>query len=151
MLDNIFPIEELRGVAARKSKPDEYKSLRHELVPEEVTKGWTVAKENKSSTRLKKRKGHHASLEDRVWTLMYRMGFTHLSGQGGGYLLLKSDDSKSPENQIDVVAIDDEVAFAIECKSSQRMRKFADFSKDLAKHTSLREGFAKAVKEQFPV
>ena len=83
-------------------------------------------------------------------TLLYRMGFKLLSGQGGAYQLVNPNEPEGPDNQIDIVAIDDEVAFAIECKSSEKPRKFADFSRDLAKHTELRDRFTRAVREQFP-
>lgn len=151
MLENVHPSAELRGLAARKAKADDFKSVRHPLVDEEVEKGWIVAKRNRTTTRLRRQKAHDKLLEERVWTLLYRMGFLHLSGQGGAFQLLKADDPKTPDNQIDVVAIDDEVAFAIECKSSSKPRKFADFSGDLAKHTSLRERFATLVRSQFSV
>lgn len=150
MLENIHLSTELRGLASRRAKPDELKSVRHPLVDEEVAKGWAVARRNKTTTRLKRAKAHDRLLEDRVWTLFYRMGFSHLSGHGGAWLLVKPEDPKTPGNQMDVIAIDDEVAFAIECKASVKPRKFADFSKDLAKHTSLREDFSKAVRSQFP-
>jgi DGQHR domain-containing protein len=142
--------EELRGLASRKSKPDEYKSIRNPLVDEEIANGWIVQKRSKTTTRLSKPKVRDRLLEDRVWTLLYRMGFKHLSGQGGAYQLLNANDLKGPDNQIDVVAIDDEVAFAIECKSSDKPRKFTDFSRDLAKHVALRDRFTRAVREQFP-
>lgn len=151
MLENVHPSAELRGLAARKAKADDFKSVRHPLVEEETAKGWIVAKRNKTTTRLKKDKAHDKLLEDRVWTLLYRMGFTYLSGKGGAFLLLKPEDPKTPDNQIDVVAVDDDVAFAIECKSRARPSKSTDFTGDLAKHTSLRESFARAVRSQFPV
>lgn len=151
MLDNLFPSADLRGLAARRANSDEYRSVRHVLVGEEVAKGWTPTKRNKITTRLRKSKTHDRLFEDRVWTLMYRMGFSTLSGSGGAYQRLNPSDPKTPDNQIDVVALDQEVAFAIECKSALKPRKFADFSADLAKHTSLREGFTKAIRAQFPV
>jgi DNA sulfur modification protein DndB len=150
VLDNIIPAENLRGLASRRAKEEDFKSVRHALVEEEVANGWTVIKKNKTNTRLSKQKSHDKLLEDRVWTLLYRMGFKFLSGQGGAYLLVSSNEPKGPDSQIDIVAIDDEVAFAIECKSSERARKFSDFSKDLAKHIHLRERFARAVRDNFP-
>jgi len=150
VLDNLLPADQLRGLASRKSKADEFKSVRHLLVEEEVANGWTIQRRNKTTTRLQRPKSHDRLLEDRVWTLLYRMGFKHLSGQGGAYQLVDANEPKGPDNQIDVAAIDDEVAFAIECKSSEKPRKFSDFSKDLAKHTSLRERFTRAVRTQFP-
>lgn len=150
MLSNILPADQLRGLASRKAKPDEYKSVRHALVDEELADGWQVQKRKKNSTRLQKAKSHDRLLEDRVWVLLYRMGFKHLSGQGGAFQLLNADEPKGPDNQIDIVALDDEVVFAIECKSSASPRKFSDFSKELAKHTALRERFTRSVRSQFP-
>ena len=150
MLTNVSPAEQLRGLASRNAKSDEFKSVRHPLVDEEVAKGWAVAKKNKTTTRLRQAKSHDKLLEDRVWTLMYRMGFKFLSEQGGAHQLLSQDDPEGPDNQIDVVAIDDEVTFAIECKSSAKPKKFGDFSGDLAKHVALRDRFTSSVREQFP-
>jgi DNA sulfur modification protein DndB len=150
VLDNIDPADELRGLAGRKAKPDDFKSVRHALVDEEIRKGWMVRKRSKTTTRLGKAKTHDKHFEDRVWSLLYRMGFQYLSAQGGAFLLVNPNEPKGPDNQIDVVAIDDEVAFAMECKSSESPRRFADFSKDLAKHVGLRERFTRAVREQFP-
>lgn len=149
-LTNVAPAEQLRGLASRKSKPDEFKSVRNPLVDEEVANGWVIQKRNKSATRLCKPKTHDKRFEDRVWVLLYRMGFQCLSDKGGAFLLLKADEPKGPDNQIDVVALDDDVAFAIECKSSEKPRKFDDFSKDLAKHVAMRERFTHAIRNQFP-
>src|SRR5581483_10756930 len=149
MLKNVLATEQLKALAVRRAKPDEFKSVRNPLVEEEIAKGWTSAKKNKTTTRLSRAKTHDKTLEDRVWTLMYKMGFTFLSDQGGAYLPL-DEEAETPENQIDVVAIDNDVAFAIECKSSAKPRKFADFSGDLAKHVALRERFTRAVRAEYP-
>lgn len=149
MLVNILPADELRSLATRKAKDQQFKSVRHPLVDEELAGGWTVVRKNRANTRLSKPKAHDRTLEDRIWTLLYRMGFKYLSGPGGANLLVTSNDPASPENQIDVVAIDEDVAFAIECKSSEKPRKFNDFSRDLAKHITLRDRFVRAIKDQF--
>jgi len=148
MLSNIFSAEELRGLAIRKAKPDEYRSVRNPLVDEEVAKGWTIEKKHKTTTRLYRQKTHDSLLEDRVWILMYRMGFKILSGEGGAFILITPDDPKSPENQLDVVAVDDEVAFVIECKSGSKPRKFDDFSRDLAKHVAHRANFTRYINKE---
>ena len=85
MLSNIFQRDELRGLANRRAKAEEFKTIRQPLVEEELVKGWIVAQVNASTSRLSKPKSHDKSLEDRVWTLMYRMGFNDLSGAGGAF------------------------------------------------------------------
>lgn len=150
MLNNVFSRDELRGLATRRAKPDEFKTVRQPLVEEELARGWAVVQVNASTSRLCKPKSHDKALEDRVWTLMYRMGFTDLSGAGGAFQLLNANDPKGPDNQIDVVAIDGEVAFAVECKSSENPKRFADFSTVLAKHAALKEKFTRSVATKIP-
>jgi len=103
---------------------------------------------------LRRQKAHGILLEDRVWTLLYRMQFPFLSGQGGAQLNLTPKDEKSAESQIDVVAIDSEVAIAIECKSSKSSEEFSrrpQFQQELGKHTLIRERFGSSSRSQFAV
>src|SRR5438105_9641885 len=80
---------------------------------------------------------------------MYRLGFSSLSGEKGAYLVLDNKNPSSPKNQIDVVAIDDDLALAISCKSSATPQKKSNFKEELAEHNSLKENFAKAIKGNF--
>lgn len=113
-------------------------------------KGWSVVKAGKVSVRLKRDKPHGVALEDRVWTLFYRMGFDSMSGLGGAKLRLTHQDSSSPINQLDVVAIDPDVALAVECKSSVNFVKRPQFQEELAKLAQMRERVAKSVSAAFP-
>ncbi len=149
MLEHVFLVGELRGLARRKRRPDDFKTVRHSLVTEEEAKGWKVARKNRTSSRLRRPKQHSKWLEDRVWTLLHRMGFEYMSGEGGAKLVLNPRDTNSPTNQIDVVAIDGEVALAIECKSAEAPKRLQSFQDDLAKFNGLRESFTKAVRTQF--
>src|SRR5690348_18512526 len=88
MLENIFPIDELRSVARAKARSYAFKSVHPKLVEEEIRRGWEIQKKNKTSVRLRRAKPHGVQLEDRVWTLLYRMEFAFLSGAGGAKLLL---------------------------------------------------------------
>jgi len=103
--------------------------------------GWTVVRKNKTSIRISRAKDHGTELEDRVWTLLYSMGFSRISGEGG--ISLTNGDIK---NQIDVAAFDEEVALAIECKSLAVPSKRSNFQGDLGKFSLLRETFARSAK-----
>ena len=111
MLKNVTIRDQLRGVSSRKAKPDEFKSVRDPLVDEEIAKGWSRGKKNKTTTRLSKPKSHDKALEDRVWTFMYRIGFKFLSGHGGAYQLLNEDEKETPQNQIDLISIHNIIPF----------------------------------------
>jgi len=152
MLENVFEIEELRSVFGRKNKKDEFKSVKTSSVDDLLKQGWEVQRHNKSTSRLQRPKSKDVLLEDRVWTLLYRMGFTHMSGQGGGWLLTTSKSTDvTPKDQIDVVAVDEEIAIAVECKAAQLPRKPANFQKDLAKHVGLRPAFRRDVDKKLPL
>lgn len=100
---------------------------------------------------MRRPKRRDVLLEDRVWTLLYRMGFTHLSGVGGAKLIGSICDELAVTNQLDIVGLDEEVAVAVECKTSTKPRKPTDFQKDLAKLAILKQSFAQSVHEAFPL
>lgn len=132
--------------------PLEFKSVpagsSSELPPED---GWQVHRQGKSAVRLSRPKPKSTFLEDRVWCLLYKLGFAHLSGEGGAQLELDDKSESGAYNQIDVMGLDSEVALAIECKSAESPRKYAEFQKDLAKHALIRDWFIRAVSRQFPL
>jgi DNA sulfur modification protein DndB len=150
MLNNIVPVEELAGLARARARDYETKTVNSSLVDQLVAEGWTEDKRNKKSVRLRKPKSHSVYLEDRVWTLFYRMRFPLLSGKGGAELILEPKNPEGPTTQIDVAALDSEIAVAIECKSSENPAKRAQFQNDLAKHGLIRERFTSSARTQYP-
>jgi len=150
MLENIEKLEDSRSLARAKARTFETKSVHPKLVDEYTSNGWTIDKAHRASVRLKKNKPHGTYLEDRVWSLFYKMGFTHLSGNGGATLYMSPKDPNSPKNQIDIVAIDNEVAIAIECKSADQFSKRPQFQDELGKFSLIRERFINTINTQFP-
>ena len=73
-----------------------------------------------------------------------------MSGQGGAKLRLIHQDESPPTNQLDIVAIDSDVALAIDCKSSHAYGKRVQFQEELAKLLSMRERFIKSVSSAWP-
>jgi len=149
MLSNVVAIEELGGLARSRGRDYETKTVNPALVDQFLAEGWAVDKSNQKSVRLRRSKTHGTYLEDRVWSLFYRMQFPLLSGKGGAELVLDSKNPDSPTTQIDVTALDNEIAIAIECKSSENFAKRPQFQHDLAKHALVRERFTAAARAQF--
>ena len=83
ILKNVFPVDDLRSLARRKSNASEFKSVPNALVQAPTDEGWHVYRKGASTTRLVREKARSVLLEDRVWSLLYKLGFTHLSGDGG--------------------------------------------------------------------
>ena len=150
MIKNVHESREYRAYATRASKTHDFRSVREDEVAKYEADGWEVRRQNRRPARVTKRKSHSASLEDRAWSLFYRMGFTHLSGNGGAFLDVKSKDPSGSSNQIDVVALDSEVAVAVECKSVSQRRREARFQGIIAQHAAIRARFVNAVNSEFP-
>ena len=150
MLDNVEPVENLQSFARAAARSFESRTVNSKLVDESTAEGWEIAKTNVSTTRLVRPKNHGKSLEDRVWTLLYRMGFPYLSGEGGGSLTINPKDPASLKTNIDVVGIDTELAVAIECKSAEKPAKRPTFMEEVGKHRLIRESFSNALKQDFP-
>jgi DGQHR domain-containing protein len=150
LLNNVVPLEEVAGLARTNARDYETRTVNPALVEQLTVEGWVVDRRNKKSVRLRRPKSHGKHLEDRVWTLFYRMRFPLLSGEGGAELLIDPKDLKSPTTQIDVAALDNEIAIAIECKCSERPAKRPQFQSEMAKHGLIREKFTASARNQFP-
>ena len=149
MIENIKNISELTGLFKVKNRIYDLKSVHPKLVEEFKAKGWEIQKQNKNSTRIRKNKVHSILFEDRVWSLLYKLGFNFLNDEGGAIISV-TENNKTINNQIDVVGIDREVAIAIECKSSITSSKRAQFQEELGKFSMRREAFTRDIRKQFP-
>lgn len=107
---------------------------------------WTQHKEGKKSVVLKKPKPHHVQFEDRVWTILAKMGFTILNNKG--FRLPYVDDESIPGKQIDAFAADEETIIVVECKSAEVMKK-AHFSKELNEYDKVIAGGNRVLKKAF--
>lgn len=145
MLSNIESREKLRVWSRAKAKDYITKSISYLKLDGFLSQGWFVEKKNKTSVRIKRKKHHIELLQDRVWVLLYKMGFQFLSLEGGG----KLENIKDSIYQIDIVGIDKEVALAIECISSERRTVLANFQEELEKQAQIRERFSQAVNKQY--
>ena len=145
MLENIKPAEDLRSLARKKGRDYETKTVNLKLVEEYVADGWSEDGRNENSVRLMRKKSHGQLLEDRVWMLLYRMQFTHLPDQNGAVLVINPRDENSPRTKIDVVGVDNEVALAVECKSSESPARRGTFQEELGKHALIRHPFSNGI------
>lgn len=146
MIEDIFPIEKLSGISRKKSKQFDFKAVHKADVEKYFGEGWILSRELKSSTQVKKEKPHGRALEDRVWGLFYRMNFAYLSGEGGAKLEISSNGINSIKSQLDIVAVDNEVALVVECKSTKEPKKKPEFQEELAKFSITKECFTRTIK-----
>lgn len=149
MIENVFPREELRGFARIQGRDHDRTSIRPSELDEHLADGWTVRRKGKVSLGLQRPKKKSALLETRVWTLLYQMGFNHLSGKGGARLQVQSEGGPLT-SQVDVCAIDGEAAICCECKTSETARRDSGFQEKLAKFGLLKKPFSLAVAKHAP-
>lgn len=143
--------QELRAASVvRAKKVDEKtvsaaspKSLKMK-VDAEIEDGWTEAKKNKRSVRMERSKPTDRQLEDDVWTLFYKMGFTELNADRRFLITMKDGSNR----QIDVFAKDDETVFVVECTHS-RDGGAKSVKGVLDKIEAIREDVIKAIHEVF--
>ena len=152
MLLNIAERETLTTLARLRARRYETKTVNKKLRDEYTTAGWIVERENlaSASVRVRRAKPDPVWFEDRVWTLLYRLGFQHLSKEGGAQLVIDPKGEATTKTQIDVVGVDEDVALAIECKTAISPTKKPQFQEDLAKHSQIREKFTISLKSALP-
>ncbi|AGG07944.1 DGQHR domain-containing protein [Dehalococcoides mccartyi] len=149
MLTNVDDINGMKRLAKQKNKLFDQLLIKDALLSEMESKGWKLVKRNKSNVRIQKPRLESVRFEDRVWLLLYKLGFSYLSSNGGASLSLDEKKDGSTETQINIVAVDDEVALAIECRTSERLAKRPQLCEELEKHTLIRERFANAIRHQY--
>lgn len=142
IIDNIVLRTDSTALARRKRDSHLRISVRRSEVEERVQDGWVVDRRMKTTTRLKKEKSPAQSLEDRFWSIIYRMEFPLISGEGGA---LFKDQSNRMTDQIDVLAQDDEVLLLAECKHLGSKNSKLNYAEVIGRLHGLREPAAKAL------
>lgn len=133
-----------------KSKKNRYQQITvdHNLVDHYIKDGWEEYKESlKTKTPIRKLKTHFKQFEDDIWCQFYELGYRCLNYDDQFVLPFSKDPNDS--KQIDVVAIDKDTVFLIECKSSAES-KIAPTYKDEFDLIGLRiDGFKKAMQQVY--
>ena len=120
-------------------------SVDHNLVDDYLKDGYEIDSVLKTKTKLIKPKPHSKRFEDEIWCQFYELGFRTLNIDEKFELPFGKDPKD--KKQIDVIAINDETAIIIECKSSIKPKKAPSY-KDEFDVLSLRlDGFKKTIKQ----
>lgn len=119
-------------------------SVDHSLVEDYIKKGWEqYTKPLKTKTLLRKEKKPSKKFEDEIWCQFYELGFRKMNYDEN--LILPFSKNIEDTKQIDIIAINEETIFIVECKSSEKLKKAPSY-KDEFDLLSLRlDGFKKAL------
>ncbi|HUP60440.1 MAG TPA: DGQHR domain-containing protein [Thermoanaerobaculia bacterium] len=146
MLTNVEPLDSLRGIARHRTRTIDTKTVQRTAIERWLQEGWEVEKKNRKSVRLKKPKPPLDLLQQRVWSLFYRLAFDHLTGELPSELVRKN----APEREaIPIVAIGEEIAVAVRCFRNDVPGRLPRLGERARKFAELREGLARASNAAF--
>lgn len=109
---------------------------------------YSIDKEGKTKTRIRKKKNESTFFEDQVWCQFYELGFRILNKDNN--LVIKWGEGEHEHKQLDVVAVDEkkEIAFVVECKAADKPNTKAPSFKTEIESLSLRmDGVRKALRQ----
>lgn len=123
-------------------------SVDHSLSEGYFKDGWEPdGKPIKTKTKIKILKSHSKKFEDDIWCQFYNLGYRTLNYDEN--FILPFSKELEDHKQIDVVAVNEDTIFLIECKSSEKISP-ARLLKDEFELLSLRiDGFKKALWQIF--
>ena len=101
----------------------------------------------KKKIKVIKYKDHDVAFENKCWCLMYDLGFRILNKNSK--FILPYGPNKGESQQIDVIAVNDDVAILIECKSSEEIDNKKDYKLYIDTLGKKISGFRQSIKELF--
>lgn len=149
MIDNLQRLSELAGLARKRKLAYVTKTVLQKQLEELLEDGWTVIAKNKKSVRLSRDKEPLIALEDRWWTLLYRLQFTHISGPTSSSLQTNSKSVSQNSVSLGTIGLNDQVALiARGIPNAVKRNQIENFIDEINSH---REIIARAIAQQFPV
>ena len=150
MLDNIHGRDDLRTVARRKRRMYEMRSTPRSELGTALEQGWTIIRKGKHTARIRRDKEPSVLKHDRIWATLYLMEFTHLSGEGGALLSTTVGTGPPSTNTLDVLALDAEVALAIQSTSTDGSDNDRSLQDRIADFASLRSVLSREFNRLLP-
>lgn len=149
MIDNLQRLNELTGLARKRRLAYVTKTVLQKQLEESSNDGWKVIAKNKKSVRLSKDKDPLVALEDRWWTLLYRLQFTHISGPTSSSFQTSSKSDLSSYVALGTIGLNDQVALIARCMANAVKRnQIENFIDEVNTH---REQVSRSLSQQFPV
>lgn len=133
---------------ARRRKFYDEKTVNSKLRDDHEKDGWIHVADLKSGAKMKKAKSHDEVLENRIWCILYQLGYPILSVGRKFDIEIANQDGKRVTKQVDVFAKDDETVIVIECKSCEAMQT-RDLRKDISEFASLRKPISNEIRRHF--
>ena len=129
-----------------KSKNTEYDLRTIDLneIDDYQKNGWEVVTTLKRKAKIQREKEVGRKFEDAIWCMFYNLGFRYLNYDDK--LIVPWGPGSGDHHQLDVVAVDDEAIFVVECKATETSKN-ANFKKDIDNLCQYKEGVTKALRQ----
>jgi len=138
-------IELKRNYRVKKNK-NQIQSVKNSLVDDYIDMGWEIEKEFTTKTRMKKKKSYLEEFKDDVWCQFYELGYRNLNCCDTFALPFNKCEEKK---YIDIIAINEETVFLVECKSSEKPQKAPSYKTELDSLRLKIEGIRKVIFQLF--
>jgi DNA sulfur modification protein DndB len=127
-----------------KNTPYDLRTIDLNEVEDYEKDGWEVVTTLKRKVKIQREKETGRKFEDDVWCLFFKLGFKTLNYDE--HLEIQWGSGAGDHHQLDVVAVDDEAIFVVECKAADKPRN-ANFKKDIDNLCQYKEGVTKALRQ----
>jgi DGQHR domain-containing protein len=101
-----------------------------------------------SGAKMRKAKSHDEVLENRIWCILYQLGYPVLNVGRKFSIQIANQDGKIVTKQVDVFAKDDETVIVVECKSCEEIQT-RDLRKDISEFATLRKPVSNEIRGHF--
>lgn len=148
LLTPLLEAEELRVAFRRRRDQSEYLKIAPNDRKKYEAENWQLHKEMASGLWIKRLKSPENILEDRIWCLFFRMGYSRISG-ANFHIEFKGGDGAAASKDINVLALDDETAVVVECRArAQRGRR--SLQKDIDDLEQIQRRLAHSIRTTYP-
>ena len=149
-LSEIVSGKELDSAKRERTKDYVFTTQVEEAQARYESEGWefdrTLARRR---VKLKKKKPADEIFENRVWTMLYKLGFSHMN-RDRSFSVDYSQNGRSSSKQIDVLAADNEILLLIERKCANRPGTQSNFKTDIEAIADYRRHVFNQLKQKFP-
>jgi DGQHR domain-containing protein len=139
---------QLAREAVKRRRLFDLKSLTEHEIAEHEAAGWLLDRRLTKKTRMKRQKVLDERLENRVWMLLFKLGYPELNQGRLFAVLIERKRADAFRKQIDVFAKDEETVVVAECKSCEKMSR-RSLQKDLEEFANLKGPIAQAINKHY--
>lgn len=133
----------------KRLNPNERQKIPRTRLEEYIESGWEHEATLTQHYWVQRPKSHDTAFEDRVWAMCANLGFLTLNDDRQMYIPYGKHETAT--KQVDVFAVDDEIALVVECKSSAADQPpHMTFKKEIEAIQGYRSGMISWIKREFP-